>query len=102
MFFYVPCCTCTALPSCQHCVDGIPTDEVLYVSDSHIVTSHADDPLEKRVRGREEERVWGGGGRGTLEVTGSNTVSDKNHACRNDGGEGRVEGQSSVALDKLQ
>ena len=48
------------------------------------------------------KRRGGGGGRGTLEVTGSNTVSDNNHACRNDGGEGRAERQSSVALDKLQ
>ena len=71
------------------CVDGILAVEVLYVSDGHIVTSHADNPLEKR--------VWGGEERGRI-----NTVSDKNCACRNDGGEGRVEGQSSVALDKLQ
>ena len=30
-----------------------------------------------------------------------NTVSDKNHACRNDGGEGRVEGQSSACIRQI-
>ena len=78
---YVPCRTCTALLSCQPCVDRILAVEVLYVSDSHIVTSHADNPLDKR--------VWG---ERNFRSDRINTVSDKNRACRNDGGEGRVEG----------
>ena len=44
--------TRTALPSCQHSVDGIPAIKVLNISDRHIVTSHADSPLEKSGRGR--------------------------------------------------
>ena len=35
------------VPSCQHSVDGVPTVEALHVSDSHIVVSHANGPLEE-------------------------------------------------------
>ena len=48
------------VPSCQHSIDGVPTVEALHVSDSHIVISHANGPLEEE--GEEGERR-----RGTLE-----------------------------------
>ena len=60
--------------SSQHCVDGVPAIEALHISDGHIVTLHADGPLEKSGRVMGEE----GGGRRQRHFRSDkiNTVSD--------------------------
>ena len=79
---------CPVLPATQHCVDGILEVEALHVSERHIVTSHADAHLEKRVQG----------GKRHFKSDRINIVSDKNCACRNNGVEGRAEGRRKKHL----
>ena len=62
----------TAVPPAL-CVDSISAVEAFHISDSHMVTSHADGPLEMSGR-----RV-GGKGECTLEVTGP-TRNDREEA----------------------